>query len=49
MEYSGISLAQLERLLERNKIVFLEKHDKDGKLIDISVARSKDVLRILLK
>ena len=49
MEYSQISLAQLERLLERNKIVFLEKHDKEGKLADILVARSKDVLRLLLK
>lgn len=48
MDYNAINLAHLERLLERNKIVFLEKRNEKGDLIGIFKATTKDLMGHLL-
>ncbi len=46
---ADINLAQLERLLERNKLVFLMKKNEKGMVSEVYCARPKDILNFVQK
>lgn len=46
---ADINLAQLERLLERNKLVFIEKRNEKGIISEVYCARTKDILNFMQK
>ena len=46
---ADINLAQLEKLLERNKLIFLEKKNSQGQVSEVYCARPKDILNFIQK
>lgn len=46
---ADINLAQLEKLLERNKLIFLEKKNEKGEVSEVYCARPKDILGFIQK
>jgi cystathionine beta-synthase len=44
-----INLAQLERLLERNKLIFIEKKNEHGEIVEVYCARPKDIVSYIQK